>query len=75
VSYDFEPRLSAEVDFGTATCPVSPDLPSRLGWAPALPRVSRPHLLTEVGSDDAMCPVSSDLASRLGWALALSRVP
>jgi hypothetical protein len=41
VSYDSETRLPAEVGSGAATCPVAPDLTSRLGRAPALPRVPR----------------------------------
>jgi hypothetical protein len=39
VSYGFEPRLPAEVGSGSATCPMAPDLASRLRWAPVLPHV------------------------------------
>jgi hypothetical protein len=37
VSYGFGPRLSAEMGSGATTCPMAPDLTSRLRWAPALP--------------------------------------
>jgi hypothetical protein len=39
VSYGSEPRLLTEVVFGAATCPMAPDLTSRLRWTPTLPRV------------------------------------
>jgi hypothetical protein len=39
VSYGFEPHLPAEVGSGAATCPVAPDIASRLRWALALPCV------------------------------------
>jgi hypothetical protein len=39
VSYGSGPCLLIEVGFGVATCPVSPDLASRLGQAPVLPHV------------------------------------
>jgi hypothetical protein len=38
-SYGSELRLLAEVGSGDATCPMAPDLASRLRWAPTLPRV------------------------------------
>jgi hypothetical protein len=40
VSYGSEPRLPAEVDSGTATCPMALNLASRLRWALELPRVA-----------------------------------
>jgi hypothetical protein len=36
VSYGSEPHLSAEVGSGAATCPMAPDLATRLRWAPVL---------------------------------------
>jgi hypothetical protein len=36
VSYGFIPHLPAEVDYDAATCPMAPDLASRLRWALAL---------------------------------------
>jgi hypothetical protein len=39
VSYGSGPRLPAEVGSDVAMCPMAPDLASRLGRAPALPRV------------------------------------
>jgi hypothetical protein len=39
VSYDSGPRLQAEVDTDAITCPMAPDITSRLGWTPVLPRV------------------------------------
>jgi hypothetical protein len=39
VPYGFGPRLPAEVGSSAATCPMAPDLTSRLMWAPMLSRV------------------------------------
>jgi hypothetical protein len=39
MSYDFGLRLSVEVGSDAATCPMTPDLTSRLRWAPVLPCV------------------------------------
>jgi hypothetical protein len=41
VSYGSEPRLPIEVGSSAATCPIAPDLASRLRWASTLPRVPR----------------------------------
>jgi hypothetical protein len=40
MSYGFGPHLPTKVSSDAATYPMAPDLVSRLGWAPALPRVS-----------------------------------
>jgi hypothetical protein len=39
VPYDSGPRLPAEVGSNAATCPMAPDLASRLRWVPVLPHV------------------------------------
>jgi hypothetical protein len=39
VSSGSGPHLPVEVGSGAATCPVAPDLASRLRWASTLPRV------------------------------------
>jgi hypothetical protein len=77
VFYSSEPRLLAGVGSGTATCPIAPNLASRLRWAPTLPcviwlRISPP---TEVGTDTATCPMALELTFRLRCAPALPRVP
>jgi hypothetical protein len=41
MSYGSGPRLPAEVGSGAATCPMAPNLASRLRWTAALPRVPR----------------------------------
>jgi hypothetical protein len=44
VPYGSGPHLPAEMGSDAATCPIAPDLASRLRWAPALPRA--PQLQT-----------------------------
>jgi hypothetical protein len=39
MTYGSEHRLLAEIDSGAATCPMAPELVSRLRWASALPRI------------------------------------
>jgi hypothetical protein len=41
MSYEFGPRLLAELGSGAVTCHMAPNLASRLSWAPVLPRVLR----------------------------------